>query len=155
MLKHYETQLMHPSSSLRPFQMYPKHGKRPWFGRFQHDKQTKQTKVFSFINRCCNFQIYTYIKSLSPSVDPWVIGRSACIFYRRTGLCFFCGRTGPTWTDGRTNGRICFFFVFFGFFLSDFSPLPGRTNGRTNGCICFFFAFFGFLLSDFSPLLLN
>ncbi len=28
MLKHYETHLMHPSSSLRAFQMYQKHGKR-------------------------------------------------------------------------------------------------------------------------------
>ncbi len=29
--------------------------------------------------------IYTYINSLSPSVGPWVIGCSGCIFYGGTG----------------------------------------------------------------------
>ncbi len=42
--------------------------------------------------------IYKFTKS----VRPWVIGRSACIFYGRTSLCFFCGRTGPA---GRTMSR--------------------------------------------------
>jgi hypothetical protein len=49
-----------------------------------------------------------YINSLS----PWVIGRSACVFYGRTGLVYnwpqasiFYGGTGLDGrTDGRTNG---------------------------------------------------
>jgi hypothetical protein len=60
--------------------------------------------------------IFYLIYKFTKSVVGWVIGRSACVFYGRTGPAYnwppasiFYGRTGPDkWTDGWTDTRTGF-----------------------------------------------
>jgi hypothetical protein len=52
MLKHYEMGLMHPYSS-RALQMLPRAWQKAlWFGRFQFEKQNKQSTFLDNIANC-------------------------------------------------------------------------------------------------------
>jgi hypothetical protein len=89
-------------------------------------------------------------KFTNPSVRPWVIGRSGCFFYGRTGPAYnwppasiFYGRTGPdgrtdfycrTGPDGRTDGQIS---------MAELA----RTDGRTDGRNFYLFSFFANFIS--------